>query len=72
MMEENPNAGLSNGLLPYGHNESGQSLIEALLWISLIVLVACGIASGFKAEHSHYRASLKRGLPASVNRLAGG
>jgi hypothetical protein len=70
MKKRNHGAGLWNGART---NEHGQSLLEALLWISLVVLVACGIASGFAAERSRYRASLKRGLPSSsVERLAGG
>jgi hypothetical protein len=70
MTETNPEAGPSNGSDPLP-GEAGQSIVEALLWISLIVLIACGVASGFSSERARYRASLKSGLP-SVKGLAGG
>ena len=44
-------------------HSSGQILIEALLWTSLITFLVLAMGSAYRAEYARYRRELKENLP---------
>jgi hypothetical protein len=49
--------------MPVFSNQQGQTLLEVIVWISLIVFVVAGLSMGFRVERVRYHSLLRNGLP---------